>query len=308
MTKTSKLYEQLEKRFVKWARYRSDIRAAVVVGSQARLDHPADEWADLDIMVVTTDPQHYISTTDWIEKIGNPILTYLEAPLGEDDMERRVLFEGMLDVDFAIIPYKNVQQLFQNVQQLLKDKISPNNLEFELQLFNRGIRVLLDKDKMITQLQKQISSIETSHTYQPTESEFLEVVSDFLHHAVWTAKHLQRGELWWTVTCLDCHMQRLILRMIEWHAFALHGSSYDTWFRGRFLEEWAHPRALKGLQSVFAHYNKDDIKHALLEAIAMFGWMAVEIAEKLSYAYPAKAEKQVIEWIRKCFSERSVEQ
>ena len=301
MGKTGKLFEQLEKRFVKWARYRSDIRAAVVVGSQSRLDHPADEWADLDIMVVTTDPQLYISTTDWIEKIGNPILTYLEAPLGEDDMERRVLFEGMLGVDFAIIPYENVQQL-------LKYKISPKNLEFELELFNRGIRVLLDKDEIIAQLQKQISSIEISHTYQPTESEFLEVVSDFFHHAVLTAKHLQRGELWRTVTCLDCHMQRLILRMIEWHAFVLHGSSYDTWFRGRFLEEWAHPRALKGLQSVFAHYNKDDIKHALLEAIAMFSWMAVEIAEKLSYAHPAKAEKQVIEWIRKCFSEWNVEQ
>ena len=301
MGKTGKLFEQLEKRFVKWARYRSDIRAAVVVGSQSRLDHPADEWADLDIMVVTTDPQLYISTTDWIEKIGNPILTYVEAPLGEDDMERRVLFEGMLGVDFAIIPYENVQQL-------LKDKISPKNLEFELELFNRGIRVLLDKDEIIAQLQKQISSIEISHTYQPTESEFLEVVSDFFHHAVLTAKHLQRGELWRTVTCLDCHMQALILRMIKWHAFVLHGSSYDTWFRGRFLEEWAHPRALKGLQSVFAHYNKDDIKHALLEAIAMFSWMAVEIAEKLSYAHPAKAEKQVIEWIRKCFSEWNVEQ
>lgn len=63
-----RLYEQLVERFVRWAETLSDIRAAVIIGSRARVDHPADEWADLDIMVITTDPERYVSTRDWIEK------------------------------------------------------------------------------------------------------------------------------------------------------------------------------------------------------------------------------------------------
>jgi hypothetical protein len=33
------------------------IRAVGLVGSRARLDHPADEWSDLDLVLVATDPQ-----------------------------------------------------------------------------------------------------------------------------------------------------------------------------------------------------------------------------------------------------------
>lgn len=55
--------EQLLERFVAWAVNCSDIRGAVIVGSRARTDHPADEWSDIDIIVITTDPDRYLSTT-----------------------------------------------------------------------------------------------------------------------------------------------------------------------------------------------------------------------------------------------------
>ena len=52
--------EQLEQRFAAWAQTQPDIRAAFVVGSRARTDHPADQWSDLDIMVVTTRPERLL--------------------------------------------------------------------------------------------------------------------------------------------------------------------------------------------------------------------------------------------------------
>lgn len=118
-SKTDKLYEQLIERFVRWAETCSDIRGAVIIGSRARVDHPTDEWADLDIMIITTDPERYVSTSDWIENVGNPLLTFVEPTAGGDDMERRVLFEGMLDVDFAIIPKKRASS-FCKVESLRK--------------------------------------------------------------------------------------------------------------------------------------------------------------------------------------------
>jgi len=292
-SKTDKLYEQLIERFVKWAETRSDIRGAVIIGSRARIDHPMDEWADLDIMVITTDPERYVSTSDWIENVGNPLLTFIEPTAGGDYMERRVLFEGMLDIDFAIIPKRKGQQVLQG-------RISQEIAAQILNVFGRGMRVILDKDGIVAQLRKLISSIETPPPRPPTKHEFLEVVNDFLYHAVFTAKHLRRGELWWTVTCLNCYMQRLLLRMMEWHTRATHGWNHDTWFRGRFLKEWAHPQAVKELRGAFAHYDEEDAKAGLLATMDMFRWIAVETAEKLGYPYPAKADEHVTKWIRTC--------
>jgi len=287
----------LVERFVRWAETCSDIRAAVIVGSRTRVDHPADEWADLDIVVITTNPERYVSTINWIENIGNPLLTFVEPTATGDEMERRVLFEGMLDVDFAIIPKRNGQQLLQN-------EIPPQVAAQIGDIFGRGIRVLLDKDGMVVQLRTLLASIESTTPSPPTQHEFLEVVNDFLYRAVFTSKHLRRGELWWTVTCLNCYMQRLLLRMMEWHARATHGWNHDTWFRGRFLEEWAHPQALKGLRDAFAHYDEEDIRRVLLGVMDFFRWIAIETAEKLSYSYPTKADEKVTKWIKTCLSEK----
>jgi aminoglycoside 6-adenylyltransferase len=287
-------YEELTERIVKWVETRQDIKAAIVVGSRARTDHPADEWADLDIMLLTTDPTYYISTSDWTYSIGKPLLTFIEPTSTGGEKERRVLFEGMLDVDFAIIPIKRAQQLMQ----------SPFNPEVTAQIantFGRGIRVLVDKEGKASQFQKLIQSIENPAPNPPTKHEFLELVSDFIYHAVFTAKHLQRGELWWTVTCLNCYMQRLLLRMIEWHALATHDWKHNTWFRGRFLEEWAHPQVLKELRETFAHYDREDIKRALLAAVNLSRWLSTATAEKLGYPYPAQADAQATKWIEQVF-------
>jgi len=286
-----RLYEQLVERFVKWAEACPDVRAAVIVGSRARVDHPADDWADLDIIIITTDPKRYLSTTDWLENIGNPLLTFLEPTATGGEMERRVLFEGMLDVDFSIIPKERAQQL-------LQAGMTPQISVQIANILGRGMRVLLDKDGVAAQLGALLPSVKIPTRQPPTHHEFLEVISDFLYHAVFTAKHLRRGELWWAKMCCDCYMQRLLLRMVEWHACATRGWDCDTWFRGRFLEEWADPRVLEGLHGAFAYYDKDDVSRALLAVMDLFRWIAMETAEKLGYPYPTEADRRVTGWVK----------
>jgi len=300
-----KSYEELVERFRKWAESHFDVRTAAIVGSRARVDHPADEWADLDIVIVTTDPEQYVSTSDWINNFGKPLLTFIEPTSTGDEKERRVLYEKMLDVDFAIIPQKRVQKLFQSFGQTIETSADTQGLAQISNLLGRGVRVLIDKDGMTNQLGKFVAYIKEPSFHRPTQDEFLEAVNDFIYHTVFTAKHLRRGELWWTATCLDCHMQHLLLRMIEWHALATHDWKHDTWFRGRFLEEWANPKAVKALHKTFAHYDGKDIKRALLAAINLFHWLATETATMLSYPYPTEADKNVTEWTRTCISEAS---
>jgi aminoglycoside 6-adenylyltransferase len=287
------LYDLLIERFVKWADDCPDIRVALIVGSRARSDHPADEWADLDIIMVTIDPQLHLSSTDWLKNIGNPLLTFLEPTATGDELERRVLFGGMLNVDFSIIPKGKAEQV-------LRSEVSPEIAN----TFGRGVRVLVDKDNIASELRKLVSTVKRAPSRLPTENEFVEVVNDFLYHAIFTAKHLRRGELWWTVTCLDCYMQRLMLRMTESHAKAVYGLNHETWFRGRFLEEWAKPSVLKRLQSSFAHYDKEDIKHALLATMSLFQEMVKETSGRLGFKYAAEVDMKIMEWIKTCISEK----
>lgn len=298
-----KSYEGLMERFCMWAEGRPDIRLAIVIGSRARADHPADEWADLDVAIVTAEPDQYVSTSDWINSLGEPLLTFVEPTSTGDEKERRVLYEKMLDVDFAIIPLKKAQQLLQSVREAGGAGADSQAAAQFSNVFGRGVRVLVDKDGVMSRLGANVTSIQKPVSPVPKHDEFLSVVNDFLYHTVFTAKHLRRGELWWTVACLDCYLQYLLLRMIEWHALAVHDWKHDVWFRGRFLEEWADSEAVEGLRHTFGHYDEADVKRALLATIDLFRRLATETARKLNYSYPAEADKKVTEWIRACISE-----
>jgi aminoglycoside 6-adenylyltransferase len=285
-------YEKLIRRFCEWAKERVDIRAGAVIGSRARLDHPADEWADLDLVILTADPEFYLSTADWVNELSKPLLTFIESTATGGEKERRVLFEGMLDVDFAIMPVERNQKLL----------MATENRQDMVQIASvvaRGMRILIDKDGMFTKLQSLVDTMERPAPEKPTPHEFLELVSDFLYHAVFAAKHLKRGELWWTVLCLDCYLQDLMKTMIEWHAHAVRGGEYDTWFHGRFLEEWAEPKVTNELRNTFAHYDNEDIKRSLLASLSLFQRISKETADKLNYAYPTETDEQIRKWIEK---------
>jgi len=284
-------YAKLIRRLVKWAESHADIRGAIIVGSRARGERPADEWADLDVILIVTDPKRLLSRVDWLKNLGEPLLTFLEPTATGGETERRVIFEGMLDADFSIIPKKTAEGLLEG-GILSTDEI--------LNTFGRGMKVLVDKDRMAERLQRFLDHIKKPTPMPPTQDEFLQVVNDFLYHAVFTAKHLRRGELWWALTCLDCYMQRLLLQMIEWHAHAVNSWDYDTWFRGRFLEEWVNPHVLKEMRSSFARYDEKDTRRALLSSMNLFHELATETARKLKYSYPAIASEQVKKWISNC--------
>ncbi len=268
-------YNQLIERLVAWAQAQENIRAAILIGSRARSDHPADEWSDLDVFVAARDIRVYIDSSAWVEQIGTPWLTFIEQTGDGRSLERRVLFESGLDVDFAFFP-------FEGIEQMLNDGVPPDALD----VFRRGARVLLDRDGLAARM-LEAARQPASPPAPPSEGEFLGAANDFWYHALWTAKHLRRGELWWAKSGCDDRLKYLLRRMLEWHARAVRGGEYDTWIRGRFLEEWVDPRVLKELPRAFAHYDVEDLWRALLATMDLFGWVSGETAEHFHFTYPA---------------------
>lgn len=291
MNSTTAAYGELIDRFIRWVQAEENIRAAFVFGSRARHDHPADEWSDLDLFFLAERPQTYSVETDWLLHMGEPWASFVERT-PDGGFERRVLFEGGLDVDF-------IPESAASFRKMLAEGFPPI-LE---DIFRRGFRVLVDKDGIF----EQISAVQGGTTVPAAASEidYLNSVNDFWFHTVWTAKHLRRGELWWAKSCCDVYLKNLLLQMLEQHARASRGLFLDTWMRGRFMEEWADPRALEALPQIFAHYETNDIWRALLMTMDLFRWLAVETAEILSYEYPTYGDERCSELVQQLYSERA---
>jgi len=292
MTAITAAYEDLIQRFVAWAETVDDIRAAVIIGSRARTERPADDWSDLDLIFFTARSERYITSADWLNHLTPYWLTFLERTATGDGQERRVLFDGALDVDFVPVPVEAIPML-------------PQDHEVQ-SMVGRGVRVIMDKDGALTEVLRHMPlSTERLSSQPPDETTFLNLVSDFWYHTVWTAKKLRRGEWWTALGCVDSYLKwQCVLPMIEWHARATHGWNYDTWMRGRFLEQWADPRAVEGLRSAFGHYDSDDLWRALFGTMDLFSWLAPETASNLGYPYPSEAVQQAVAWVKTCFEER----
>lgn len=66
-------YARIEATIRAWLPTRPDIRAAAVIGSQARTGaYAADSSADYDLLLVTTDPDAY-KHTNWLHAFGQVV-------------------------------------------------------------------------------------------------------------------------------------------------------------------------------------------------------------------------------------------
>ncbi len=251
----------------------------MIIGSRARTERPADEWADLDIVIWSTDPVPYLASPAWTTGLGEAWMTFTETGPDPSVRERRVLFADGLDVDFAFLVPSAATRPSETLADLARA------------VFGRGARVLLDRDGVVAALLAEARP--PAPPPPPNAAALDQAASDFWYHAVWTAKHLRRGELWWAKGSCDLHLKQLLLEVLEWDAAA---GGRDPWFRGRFLEQWADAETVRGLRSAFARYDEDDIWAALGVTMDLFSRVARPLATTLGLPYPEQAEDRAGSW------------
>ena len=278
-------YDLLTARITAWAESNADIRAALILGSRARSDHPADAWSDLDVLIFARHPEQFIQSAEWAAALAPHWLTFVERPGGEA-WERRTLYEGGLDVDVVFNPAEWLDGMASGQAPGAAPGIPPDFAD----MIRRGVKILLDKDGKLTPI-VQGPLPETTLFQKPSEAEFVNAVSDFWYHTLWSVKHLRRGELWWAKSCVDMYLKGHLQRMLECHARAAKGDQFDTWLRGRFLEEWADPRAVEQLRGVFAQYAAPDVARALRATMELYRWLEDETAARWSYTCPLEGER-----------------
>ena len=248
---------ELESRIAEWAAGEENVRAAALVGSRARVDVPADEWSDFDIVLFARDPAALLVRDDWLATFGRPRLTFLEPTAVGEQLERRVLYEDGTDVDFAIVP----------VELLDHPAVA--------HVASRGIRVLVDKDG---ELGSRLAELpEPAPQSPPNEAALRELTADFFYHAVWAARKLRRGEVF---TAKNAASTR------TWRTCSSGSSSggrtprIRTWTRGTpACSSSAGPTAaLEEFRGTFAAYDEADVRRALFASMDFFRREAQETA------------------------------
>jgi len=249
-----------------WASEREDIKALLLVGSQARTDAPADRWSDLDLIFLVEDPGRYTEDASWVHEFGAPLVTFLEAT-PDGHWERRVLFETGEDVDFVLFPAAIVERLDQSAGAA--------------DLLARGYRVLIDRIGLGDSFARLAAK--PGPRVDPSQHELTELASDFWYHALWISKKLRRGEVYTAVDCLDGYLKSRFVTLLSWHARAVDPAA-DTWHAGRFLERWADPGALVALEFAYARYSLREVAYALWQSIDLWQGIEKETARRLGLA------------------------
>ena len=269
-------YADIERSFITWAQDCPDIRAAVIMGSRARTDHPADEWSDMDIIVFAQNHETYMNHTGWIEQIA-PVWLSIPSRTVSNDPERLVLFESGLQVDLVFVP-----------TELLRNAVEHGIIP---EPYKRGARAILDKDELAVKLIPPVFTPPTPAPL-PSEEEYRAAIEMLWFGAYYVARQMRRGDLL-MVQFRHRQLVEVTLHMAEWHARAMRGANLDTWHMGRFIDEWADPRVVNALGGVFAHYDTMDCWHALYNTIDLFAWLARETGDKLGFGYPALTEERL---------------
>jgi len=275
-------YRALEKAITRWATAEPNVQALVLIGSQARKDHPADTWSDLDLMLLVTNQNAYVDDSSWFDTFGEVWLRVLNFT-GAGDPEWMILYAGGLKVDFILVSATG------SLSDTLNDFIYAKAVQ-------RGVRILLDKkgDIVLVSNPTNVNQV----WVRPSPVEFAALLHQFWLSIYRASNMLQRGELWRARTITDGHVRQQLLRMLEWHARAKKGRAVDTWYQGRFLTDWVEPHWLAQLPQIFALYSSDATRHAIIASMTLMDNLGRETADIWHYPYPLKNQTQIQEWIK----------
>jgi len=264
-------YDLIIARLISTAKVSDDVHAVIAIGSTTRKLVKADEFSDLDVILVSSKPN------DWIygnrpDILGEIRINFTEPTLGNVN-ERRMILDENLDVDLIVLTPEQVRYFIEK--------------GFANSVMNRGYIVLYDDMGVSEMLRKHVTVEDTITHSVMSEQEYLNMINDFCFHTLWAYKKLLRGELWTAKMCIDAYLKSKLLRMIEMFVLSCDKNA-DVWHNGRFLENWAGEEITKKLRNCFGRYDKGDLSTALTNTEKLFSELAEKTSANLGYAFPSK--------------------
>jgi aminoglycoside 6-adenylyltransferase len=272
---------------VEWGENDPRVRAMVLTSSRAVPNAPSDVFSDYDVILALTEVRPFFEDRAWLSAFGPVLVLYRDPLTDERGMLRSgyvTQYENGLKIDFSLWPVEKLQEV-----------VASAELPEE---FDAGYRVLLDKDRLLDGLKP--ASYRAYIPVPPSEAEYGEVVELLFHEATYAAKHLWRDDLMAAKYNLDNVMkQEDLRRMLEWQIELDHGWSVKPGPYGRRLKRWLRPELWSELEGTYTGADLEENWEALFRTIALFRKVAVEVGERLGYAYPYELDRRAVAYLEK---------
>ncbi|WP_280242365.1 aminoglycoside 6-adenylyltransferase [Nocardia abscessus] len=244
-------------RIIEFAAAHPRISAVIQTGSRARGTR-VDEFSDLDIELIGTGTGEFVGADDWLRAIG-PVLVNIHLDNDEPHWPTClvVLAEGR-KIDFTLAGPGRL------------DDLIADGLD---ELYQRGYRVLLDKDGSTTALPPATGSHTPTH---PTAAEIEETQREFWFEATQIPIYVARDDLWPAMLRV-AELRELLLTMAEWHTTARSGGRVDHWHNGHHLHEWLDPRFHGDPPAFFPRYTGKEILAAVRAMADTFTQLTADV-------------------------------
>ena len=161
---------------------------------------------------------------------------------------------------------------------------------------DNGHAVLLDKDHLTDGLRPPTycGYIPTP----PTEQEYRATIEEFFNDSAYVAKHLWRDDLFPAKYCLDYVMKfQCLRRMLEWRMEIDHNWSVTPGAHGKGLKKRLGFDIWSELESTYVGAAIEENWAAMFRTINLFRKVAVEVADRLGYAYPQDLDRRVTKFL-----------
>jgi aminoglycoside 6-adenylyltransferase len=272
---------------IQWAEHQPGVRAMLLTSSRAIPNAPTDVFSDYDVILAVREVQPFYEDRTWLEAFGPVLVVYrdpLEPYYGFPKSAYVTQYENGLKIDFTLWPVEILQRIAADPQ--LPDE------------FDAGCRVLLDKDHLTDGMKPP-----TYRAYiptPPTESEYLDVVEGLFQEATYVAKYLWRDDLMAAKHFLDHFMKQEHLRpMLEWRLEIDHHWSVKPGLYGQWLKKRLSPDLWAELESTYRGAGLEENWEAMFRTIALFRKVAIEVGDRLGYAYPHDLDRRTVAYLEK---------
>lgn len=265
--------------FKDWAKRNDLIRAAVLTSSRVSPDASIDFLSDYDIELYVLDLSTFEQNDDWLREFGDIMVRWPFKPRStgkKNWITRLVLFKDGVRIDFQIT----------------------DQFEIQLDTYDNGYKVLIDKDDIVKGLNEPTFSEYVIK--KPSEEEFETLVNEFWWDAYYVPKYLWRDELPFAKYMLDNIIRYSFLhKIIDWYIGMQNNWSVDTGACGKKFKRYLDSKTWSEFEETYVGSDVEENWKAFFKTTDFFRKIAKQVGENLGYEYPTKLDKEVVQFCLK---------
>lgn len=212
---------------------RRDVHGVILVGSHGR--GSADEFSDIDVVILCDDPGHLVEDEDWWRSLGPVLMTYSDSY--GDDADRRLVLEDGSDIELIFEP-----------MSWFESDHAARTLSF-------GYRILYGPDA---------PQIAVAPRRSPPDLEA--TVSRFWYRAWWSARKLHRGEIVMAARMINGTLHTLLLDVLAEANESRSPGHVDR----RRVDTWLDESTRARLSACAAGYDASSVREAIRSTTALF--------------------------------------